>query len=282
MNKALSFSLLLLTLLLLQSCVTDENSLYPEYRTQNGAAIYSFTNRDVISPIIKMLDIAVKYDEYAKAESEKEKTLLKDLYFPTTKIKFLGTADNPTIKLTSLFSSYLIHTGGKALDEDGAEWNISEKGYSLKIEKSDLKRGYKLVVKNSLVHSFHYSVLTNAELHSSVTKSEIQERNPFTYSISGSGNSLETVIFLSQKIETQISFIIQDATKAKRFDYYDFSFNRFCFYGGKSVLTATGAHLGSDSGEPIRIVENRNIELSDIIKVQFHGITETVDLRRLR
>lgn len=280
MKNNLLYKIIFLSTLLFHSCILDENLLQTEYRTQNAAAIYDFTNREVLSPIAMMLDMSVKYNEYANAENEQ--ALLKELYFPQTAIKNLGTAENPVIKLSSLFTNFLIKTGGKSLDEQGAEWIISGSSYDLTIRKSSTDSGYKLHVKGSLIHSLGHSVLTNAKLHSIVTKDNEMTRNPYTYSISGSGDCLESSFSSNKTTQTQISFEILKETKARRVDYYDFSFNRFRFNGGKIELVATGEHLGSDSAEMIRITENSNVELSDIIYVNFHGITETVDLRRLR
>lgn len=277
MSTLLRATLLLLTGLLLNSCMGDEYELRGNYKTQNGAVVYDFTTRNVVSPVLEMLDMALKYDELTKADSEMDYDLLKNLYFSETDIQKHETDTKKVVIFSTRTSKFRMET------KEGSDvYSFSGNSFGLTIQKGNKEDEYNLIVNESPVSTHGKSILASLELSVQTNKKADNNNDPFVYKLTGKGDYYYSGSAFLQRRRTYIKFQYTQQATTKRVDIPDFALKEFRFQNGEIKLTATGKHLGGNSGKSIYIRQNSLIEKSDIIGIWFNSVHETVDLSTFR
>lgn len=269
---------LLLTSIILNSCIMEAYELPDSYKIRNGALIYDFTTSNVVSPALEMLDMAIKYEEITKTNSESEYRLLKNLYFPKTEIRNHEQGEKKIVIFSTLTTKLRMEINGKNINTPGSVLTFTGNSFTLTVQKDTEEKRYNLYVNESLVSNLGMSILSSMKLSVAVEKNIEMDENPFLYHLTGGGNYTYLSRSFHNRRQTHVAFNYTKQTTSKRFDYYDLSLRGFNFQNGEVELTATGKHLGNSNGKLVYIIQNKKIEKSNLIKVRYQGASDIFDL----
>lgn len=187
-----------------------------------GYYVYTVLSDEVLNPVLKTLDLALKVDEYASAADRYEQYLIEDRYFPEYKVRLYEDS-------CVLRPGYAeLRFDGRSIRETGASWTISI-AYRTEVTAVVTCVGenqWSIDVDEAVTSLTSWRSIDSMDMEASLVSSE-----DFVYEVSVSGQFTEVENQgTKDNVRTVVTFATTKPTKAwysaeKYAVFYDGGFN---------------------------------------------------------